>query len=1228
MQVLPGSSLCEAGCIIVGLTNEQKRCVNALDGSIVVAAGAGSGKTFTLTERIVHAFKEGFVTDIDEVCAITFTKKAAGELKSRIKAGLKANGFPEQALKVDDAWISTIHGMCARILRANAIELGIDPAFTVAEGAQLDAFLAQAVEEVLVEARASGSSDELDKLFDAWPARSVSSFDESVESMVTDLVTKAASNPRGLDSFVLPSAAMPAALAVGQAADIMGELVEAAEAASSSASCLAWTNAMSDQLVNVHAALENGIESYEEALALIAPLKPKKGFGGKAFGQLVDDAKPRLAACVMEVRMGVAREYLETLVGLAGRTLDVFTELKRANGVLDNNDLLVCASRAIEEHPDIAIRYADTFKLVMVDEFQDTDQMQVDMIKRLSGEGSRRLCTVGDAQQSIYRFRGADVSVYRRHVASVGAVSPESVMKLTGNFRSHTDVLSFVEFVFVQPTMFGGSFMPLAAKRTADKEDKRFSDTASRITVLHTALPSRGVNTAEARIIAARRIASEFAALRDAGHSAGEMVVLLGSMKAANVYADALRCEGFACVISGGSVFSDTPEAQIVCDLVHVIANPHETQPLFNVLTSPLFALDASDLLAVGGPKGFWKTDVASDVLSPRAACALRVLGEMRSDVGRIPVARLVERVAVDSGLLTRLEKQGPEGLASAGNLYKAIRMVADVERGGACGPASVMRRFEETLASSKEAPGALSVSGGDSVRIMTVHSSKGLEFPLVAVAELRNEKQESSSLIAADVNGSVYLSLDAPSSLLKRAGNWVGSSECALLADEILGLDSDEEELAKAVEQEAGALHRRLALVRYAATGEAEEGKRLLYVALTRAKEALVVSTMAKSGKDDPVGTPKNAFAGIHTALAGSRGLEIGRTLVDFGGKNPAVVDCMALTADDALGEEVEPLGSGGDPFIVPAPQQRYDSVSREVYRPVREGVFSYSSIADASHEGDLLARLAASYAQNVDAASCFEGEIVSRSDEDAGPSSSPCAVECNSQNFSSEYRPQRTGQEAVQWAQAFLDGSPSDFDVSSSFDQDRATDLGTAFHRLAQYAVVVREGTSPLEMPSADRIEALSRSCNLDAAQRSRLKTALDRWFGSSVAYEMSHLARLAAEVPFFVTVGEAFLEGEIDLLGFDEKRTHAYVVDYKTGGSDDETPLDLERKHVLQASCYAYAILLQGIKYVDTTFVRVERCADETQNEPQCVRYHFDAGDIDALAQAIAQAYARCR
>ena len=1197
----------------MGLTAGQQRCVDTLDRPLVVAAGAGSGKTFTLTKRIVGALQNGFLSDIDEVCAITFTKKAAGELKSRLKGELRACGLVAQALKVDEAWVSTIHGMCARILRAHAVELGIDPAFSVAEGAQLQRYIDQSVDLVLTKAQEGESSAKLDALFAEYPARSFSGFGTSVEGMLIQLVGIASAQADSVDSLVLPGATLNPHLAVESALDVMEDVLALATDEKAGARRDGWMEQTERQVSDVRLALERGVSDPVEALALMAPFKLVKTFGGKAFKARVDEARGELGACLMEVRLGAANAHLETLIELTRRALDAFAGLKRADGVLDNSDLLVMAARALEEHPSIAARYSDKFKLVMVDEFQDTDQMQVDMIKRLAGEGACRLCTVGDAQQSIYRFRGADVSVYRRHLASVRAQQEGVVIELSENFRSHPDVLSFVDRVFGQSDMFGNEFMSLSAGRDEGRVKDPFDLTRNRVVVQHTARPSRGVSADEACEVAARRIASEFAGLAEAGRSPSEMVVLRGRMTNAGVYARAMRDAGLPCIIAGGSVFAQTLEAGMVRELVRTIANPNETQSLFNVLTSPLFSLSAGDLLEVGGLGGFWKAaretnDVAGR--SPQLSCALRVMGAMRDAVGNEAVSRVVERVAVDSGWLSRLEQRGAEGLASAGNLYKAIRMIRDIEQGGACGPASVMRAFEDALENSKEAPGALSVSGGNSVRIMTIHASKGLEFPIVAVAEVKESSASSSKLLSASVSGKVYLSLD----LSRTAEGLGGSVDLEAIGGYVLGETAGEEELAAAVAEDAGALHRRLAVRSYLAAGDEEEAKRLLYVAITRAREVVVISSLGKRTKDNPFGVPKNALAGIFAALD-PQGAEVGEgvSCIDFGGSLPAVVECRGLEAEDEsektedaerdtllhdTPEQVETSTDARplrDTFFVPAVERR-EPVARDTFRALREGVFSYSSIADSSHEGDVLVRLAHAYAISVDGA---------------------CEDSMDDLTSSSE-------------SSLAADGVQAADEESRPFDEDRATDLGTAFHRLAQYSVVARNGIQALARPPRERIDALSRTCNLDAAQRGRLERALNRWFTCDLAREMAEFSHLEAEVPFFIVVPAAsgepsFLEGEIDLLGYDDER-HAHVVDYKTGGRSDETPDELREKHVLQASCYAYAVLLQGARSVVADFVRVERGRGDDATQPQCVRYRFDSDDLPELERAIACVYAR--
>ena len=1217
----------------MALTDGQRRCVETLDRPLVVAAGAGSGKTFTLTKRIAGAFEGGsgkapYVTDIDEICAITFTKKAAGELKSRIKAELRARNMVDQALRVDEAWISTIHGMCARILRAHAVQLGLDPAFEVVEGAQLEDYRDRAIDAVLAEAECE-DSPRLDALFGEFKVRSSGGNDASVEDMLKSLVGAASAQANGADSIVMPGVTMPPALAVEQAIELVEGVMAAAVGEGESKSKAAWMQEAAEALENAHAAMSRGIDDYGAALRAIGQLRLAKNFGSADFRARVGEARGQLAACIMEARLGAARAHLETLSWLTRRALDKFTALKRADGVLDNNDLLVLAARAIEENPDIAARYADKFKLVMVDEFQDTDQMQVDMIKRLSGEEARRLCTVGDAQQSIYRFRGADVSVYRRHVEWLRADWPESVIELAANFRSHPDVLAFVDRVFEKPDMFGSAFMSLAAKRDEDEVAKPFSTGRPRIVVQHTTCPSRGYTGTPAVEVAAGRIADEFAALAQAGHDPGEMVVLLRRLTKADVYAQALRDRGLPCIIAGGSVFASMPETLMMEQLARVLANPLETQSLFNVLTSPLFSLTAGDLLAVGGVEGFRRAALgkgAERTASPQLACALRVMGQTFAQVGDVPVARIMSRVVCDSGWLSRRQSGGAEGLASAANALKAIRLVDAIERSGAMGPASVARRFSDMLALSKEAPGALSVAGGDSVRIMTIHASKGLEFPIVAVGELVEGRPSSRPLLVSSVEGSVFASLDVGRSA-SECGKGLDADARALMRDYVLGDVAGEDELARAVAEDAGALHRRLALQEHEAAGDGEEAKRLLYVALTRAKEALVISSTGTRTKDNPNGIPKGVLAGVFTALDPTGdGFEAGRSTFDFGGSMPAVLECVALESDDAPTSQEREGGQAGDPagsqaadrplFMVPAAEEP-PALACEPYRPAHEGVFSYSSISDASHKGDLLDRLAEAFAVPADAAA--DGV-------DAG-AGWPLAAKPFAGTLAGRLPAMAGGQPA--FATDFDDGF-WDFDVSGAFDEDRATDLGTAFHRLAQFAVVSRTGNGPLVSPPADRVEALARTCNLDGEQRLRLCGALDRWFASDIARDMAALPSLSAEVPFFVAVpggeaAQAYLEGEIDLLGFDEGRSRAFVVDYKTGGHADESPDDLRRKHVLQAACYAYAILLQGADSVDAAFVRVERGRADDPAQPQCVRYRFTSDGIAQLADAIAAAHA---
>ena len=1233
----------------MALTIGQEKCVNTLDKPLAVSAGAGSGKTFTLTRRIVHALESGYLTDIDQVLAITFTSKAAGEIKSRVKGALRVGGMTEQALKTDEAWISTIHGMCSRILRAHALELGLDPAFKVADEATVKTLLDASLEEVLggrddlVTVAEGVSSQRLDALFASFDVHPAGPRTASVEGMVRQLVEAASAHPDGMASLVAPPEAPSPIKLLAQLVDVAETAYALADGVKPGSTRDKFLAATQDALDGARELIGHGSDglTYRRALSAMNGFPvPGRNFGKNTpYGEQAVELAEQYCAIAAQARCGLVQEQLATLIDVAKLVADAFARRKREAGLLDNNDLLAFASRAFRDHPAIQAAYADCFKLVMVDEFQDTDQLQVDMIKRMAGEGFSRMCTVGDAQQSIYRFRGADVSVYRRHLEDVRAHNPEGIIELPDNFRSHGDVLALCDRIFEQPQVFGAEFMSLAPGRAESKVKRPFLSDGPRVQVQVTVAPSRGVSSAGAVAVAARRVAKSFSEFAAAGHRPSDMVVLLGGMGRANVYAEALRAEGLPCVVAGGSIFNRAPEVALMVRLAQAIANPKWTTALFEVLSSELFALSADDLLELstgmdeerGIPRrrafdqGFRHIErkVASGcAVSPALAACASLMRRASEQVGNVALADIMQGIVADSGWLARLEAAGPEGLARAGNVYKAIRMARDIEAAGGMGPAGVAEELALRVELAKEAPGALSAEGGDFVRIMTVHASKGLEFPIVAVAELRDDAARSQALECCSIEGRTYVSLDGghvlerlkekTSSLVAKSGSYQPFYEF------------DDEELAAMVLRSQLPADRRAAIKLHEERGEAAESRRLLYVALTRAKEALVVSMRGKSSKADATGLSKSCWGDVQSALVGECCVfEPGVSMFDFGGQRPARVECVHLTPADVE----EQLGAVSDAAV--------GAAGAEALR-ADGGSGASEPAAGGSPVGGFVGDGGQGVSEAVSGGCPAGGKPGLIALPVVGP-----------------YEPERgkpyAGARADMFSYSSIaeDGEGlADFSVEDAVDDaagaslgardaDAATSLGTAFHCLAQLAALAWQPGCALGRPDAARQQALEHSCGLSTEQRDRLDAALERWFASDIAARVGVCESVSAEAPFLVRVGgpcdAAYLEGEIDLLGCvapagtrEQPVGSALVVDYKTGGSPAETSEQLHEKHLLQATCYAYAVLLEGYAQVECVFVRVEQDRADAPGQPQTVSYRFDAADADEMGRALARAY----
>lgn len=1266
-------------------TEGQRTVVTTLDAPLMVSAGAGSGKTFTLTQRVAFALSAeaggAGLTSVDELLAITFTTKAAAELKGRIKGLLLSEGLEAEALKVDDAWVSTIHGMAARILREHALEVGLDPAFQVIGEVEADELLAEAAERVVARAReaAAGPVHELlsrEKL-------SGSSFnDRGAVDFALAIAERVHAMPRGFAGLVDAPAPVSPSLVVRCACEAAAEMRATAEA---------WSKPSKTKVAFLER-LEAAVEAAEAWLAgTPAAGFADTGFDADGFGAVFYGFPLTTGAAVGKADAPAFEAWQETMVELerevraalsvrwqAAVTMlarEIEEEFARVKGPsrLDNGDLLTRCAAALSEHPSIAESLRARFKIIMVDEFQDTDRLQVDIIGRIARPGFANVCTVGDAQQSIYRFRGADVNVFTEYRSDLRArAGQEALVQLDWNFRSHGDVLTLVERIFSQPTVFGDDFLRLEAKGAVNKEPDALFDGGARPRVCLSAVhyPARGFDASRARDAGAEAVAEHFAELAAAGARPGQMVILLGKMTHAHRYAAALRARGIPSMIAGGSVFSRLPEPALVSALLRWAVNASDDEVLYQVLASPLFAVSDDVLLALASSTdddgSVHRRRLSAGFLSSRGEEEARALGLSENDLAALALARrqllafarrartgdatgALRGLLVGSGLLDRLQDAGVDGLAQGANFAKALRLVADMEAASQ-GIASLAAAFDAHLACAKEAPGALAAAEGDFVRIMTVHASKGLEFPHVAVADLKDGRESAGPLVVENVG-----SLSFAAASRAPEGPWADAAAKYDRQAKKLGLDDDDELLA--LFEDAASAPDRLrglscgrrygALAAYARAQALAEARRLLYVALTRASRSLFVSMVFKRDPAKGYGDT-GIFEDIHGALPWScEGMRAVSEL-DYGGSAPARVVFRQLGAEE-YAEDAEALadagdlgvpcacdgegaaragvggeGGGGenlgDAFVV-AMREELPAPVLLPFNFARAQLYSYTSLSGThAHSDEPAAEDEAGNAVPAPAPTC--GPLAGR----AADGTAPCAVGSLSRAADATL--------PTAWASGGAAAQSAD-DAAAALGADgtpeSATALGTAFHRLAQQAIE-RSEQGALFTPGEAAIAAQIQKEGLSAGQQERLRQALDRWLGSDEAARFAAYENRAAEVPFIVQVpaspsdgsaagvGESFfLEGEIDGLADNGDGT-AFLIDYKTGGRDDETAAELDAKHRLQASCYAYALMRAGYTSVEAHFLRIERPSAENPRDPQIVPYRFETTDLPALEALI--------
>lgn len=1236
----------------MALNDQQKAIVNALHGTVNVMAGAGTGKTFTLTQRIVSAVADcisrGESSPMDRIMAITFTEPAAAELKSRVRSALferarattaeESNSFLQAALSVDNSWISTIHAMAGRILRENAIEFGIDPEFEIAEEQVTESVRERAFENAI-----SSDLDDQDQftrhVLDVENTYGTSFGGMGTYDKVKKLLEKSETMPRSVHGVILPDE-MP------DPTTLLSKLIRIADLAREHMREDDWTpgeKKNAEQYVDeIDAAIARAlelesafgharfldadfpIEEYVTVVHSFPTTTNKFGSKSKAHTDAMIEYRETYRNVSDEV---LAISGLRRSMGLLSITADVnevtIDLIQRDPSTFEFGETLRRCLSELQDPANAAItqRYRDQFDFIMVDEFQDTDKLQMRIIETLSrampddgrSSGSRlaNVCTVGDMQQSIYRFRGGDVEESVKRVETLRDIE-NSQFELSCNYRSHEDILQAVEEVFAQEEVFGADFLSLSAAREHEDEQsiEIFSDVPRvQIDFVHATKKAKdkteGVSKEEAVACVAIDIAERFKALADAGVPLSKMAVLLGKTTNAGIFAAALRAVGLESVIAGGSVFQNMPEAQLAAALLRFAANQADEASLVECLISPLFAVADDALLAMVTKPLAGKNQRTSlgdayraiskgqteliDQIDEGMAEALQSACKMLSEFvieSDISASNALRNLIAKSGYLMRLEEKGDaDSLATAGNLVKAIGVIESLEQ-KASGKDAISRAYSDHLMNAKEPPGLLSTTESDFVRIMTVHKSKGLEFDHVAVAELKDGIDSSTRFIIENIDDETYLAqASEPCDFT--------DEDCKKRRDKLAGFDYEDDDLElpisgtkfeinaalkNLVRTSKTPLGRLRALTRYNRVQELEEARRLLYVAMTRARESLIVANAF--GPGIKATEYKGIFNDVMSALTEHFDTDL-ETLLEMSSASSELIsfkrlvlvreeideDLMAqilnLTAMRSSSDDASPTDALDDASPLS------DDVKFEVpiYPKVEEGriepfqynwkdVASYSSLSAMLHDG-------------VDV---FEAAAMEPPEPDDDPESDPTA-------------------------------------------------LGTAFHRLMQLSIenAIFDGSHQIVHPSAGAIKAQASRLELTLKQEERLKCALNLMFSSKIPEEFAGFGQMGAEVPFCVDMEGFYLQGEIDALADDGHR-RALILDYKTGYQSMMDEDAMRQAHQMQAMCYAYALLSAGFETVEALFIHVETPSQEDASSPAIVKYSFGSDSIQELCNII--------
>lgn len=863
----------------MGATERQGEAITKHDRSMAVTAGAGTGKTYVLVRKYIDLLKTKEV-GVPQILALTFTDKAAAGMKERIRAEiLKQEGTQWEKAAEDFmiAPVQTFHSFCAQVLREFPIEAGLEPGFSVLDEQQASRIHNKAFEDLIhtrqdgpvhealihvlsiteqsnlrkILVALYGKRERYEQFFTALGAgeahviavwkREVEAFrDEEIASLLKD--PSFSSSLRTLRNLAPAYAGVDdkGALFLQEISPLLQSLENPADTGEFCRAALDLANRKPGRVGVKKNWKDNDLENFRSAKKTLSDILERKQ---SLFRMSVEPSDPLISGSV---------QFLKSLSLVFSRYAALVADGKASLGGLDFSDLILHARRLFLEHGGLVARhFKPRFRYILVDEFQDTDTTQFEIIMAILGELSPsmdRLFIVGDPKQSIYLFRDADVTRFKEAQEIITTACSGRTVTLDTSFRSTREVVGFANILFSRlfasvekPWEFGYEPVGISSGRAGH---------AGSVELL---LPPRGDDAAATKRNEAEMVARRVHSMLNAeplsvyeeqpDHTFlerparyGDIAILLEQRTNLSYYLAALGEYGIPFYVHGGTGFYHRQEIFDLYSILSFLLHRHDSVSLAALLRSPYFGLPDTDLFRIAQERGItlWDKLRAYAEHDEKAARIRDLLESWQRYAGHMGLAGLLRKILAESGVYS-VYAALPAGEQVLANIEKLVAMARGREEDRSYALSDFVADLRMAMdEDEREGEAPLDALAENAVNIMTVHAAKGLEFPVVFVPDM----------------GAAFPS--RPASIL------IGDNPL------MVGVKVPDPENGYVLTESAVLL----ALREQQKQKERAERKRLLYVALTRARDHLIMSGTAPEEPGLSYDLARSRIEWIFTAL------------------------------------------------------------------------------------------------------------------------------------------------------------------------------------------------------------------------------------------------------------------------------------------------------------------------------------------------------------------------